>query len=524
MAESFKELQAAYDAQLAQLEETFETELAELHASNSAEVKVLMEKRAKMEEKFMHDRLALLKANQDEVEELQRQQGEGINIVTIRLQTSVQVLRQQLEEMRATYALNSQKLEYNIKILDRREFENNLTISQQKRKINSLGDQVAALRAKYEKQDKEYRYQNQKLTNDYKRITDQYKELQRKFKHFQLADAKKFKEVWDMNEEVVAEYIGKTLQADAIIFEQQLGLKWEPPAQDLFTIREQALPIDAEGHPVIPVAEREAAGEAGPLGGRTGSGSMAGGGSGAAPGSSGRVSVLAHDGSSGIARAILDMLCDEAGFLVEEKVQAMLDPLPRDEQNLLMINSIFKALKVESRAEIDKLLSYFVTSPEAFAVGGLSPSAQGLVASSATIHPNDIIPALRRFVQDHNRDLDLSRQSTKRSTSLMFMREQKAVARRLEREYWEKLSGIISDKTYRVWQALYKGLTAYHEVLEQRAELLDETDAIRQQNYELKKLLNMYVNQGVNDELYVPPYATRGFLDPDAGPGSQAAA
>ena len=521
---SFRELQAAYDAQLGKLEDTFERELEELHTANSGEIKSLMEKRAKMEEQHMNDRLALLKANQDEVEELQRQQGEGINIVTIRLQTSVQVLRQQLEEMRATYALNSQKLEYNIKILDRREFENNLTISQQKRKINSLGDQVAALRAKYEKQDKEYRYQNQKLTNDYKRITDQYKELQRKFKHFQLADAKKFKEVWDMNEEIVAEYIGKTLQADAIIFEQQLGLKWVPPAQDLFTIREQALPIDSEGNPVIPMAGSGGGGEGGGLGGREGGVGGGEGGEGGGGKGKGKISVLAHEGSAGIARAILDMLCDEAGFLVEEKVQAMLDPLPRDEQNLLMINSIFKALKVESRAEIDKLLSYFVADPDSFGLEHLD-TADGVVTtgrtgmlgggedpSSATIDPSRVIPALRRFVQDHNRDLDLSRQSTKRSTSLMFMREQKEMARKLEREYWEKLSGIISDKTYRVWLALKKGLVAYHEVLEERAGLLDETDGIRQQNYELKQLLNSYLGQGVNDELYVPPYATHGFI------------
>lgn len=37
-----------------------------------------------------------------------------------------------------------------------------------------------------------------------------------------------------MNEEEAKEIMRKVLQADRIINEQQLGLKWEPPKEDLF--------------------------------------------------------------------------------------------------------------------------------------------------------------------------------------------------------------------------------------------------------------------------------------------------
>ena len=50
----------------------------------------------------------------------------------------------------------------------------------------------------------------------YRRITNQYKELQKKFRHFQLADARKFRDVWDMNEERLYELINRVLMADKV--------------------------------------------------------------------------------------------------------------------------------------------------------------------------------------------------------------------------------------------------------------------------------------------------------------------
>ena len=46
-----------------------------------------------------------------------------------------QILEQQLQQMRATYQLNQEKLEYNFQVLKKRDEENTITKSQQKRKI-----------------------------------------------------------------------------------------------------------------------------------------------------------------------------------------------------------------------------------------------------------------------------------------------------------------------------------------------------------------------------------------------------
>jgi dynein regulatory complex protein 1 len=57
-------------------------------------------------------------------------------------------------------------------------------------------------------------------------------------------------------------------------------------------------------------------------------------------------------------------------------------------------------------------------------------------------------------------------------------------------------------------QALEKGLGLYQKLLQDRVGLVDEVDAMRRQNQELRNALNQYLTSGVNQELIVPPTRT----------------
>lgn len=61
------------------------------------------------------------------------------------LSRPTQTLEQQLEEMRATYQLNTEKLEYNYRVLTERDMENSATLSHQKRKLSKLKDALSGL-------------------------------------------------------------------------------------------------------------------------------------------------------------------------------------------------------------------------------------------------------------------------------------------------------------------------------------------------------------------------------------------
>lgn len=79
--------------------------------------------------------------------------------------------------MRATYQLNTEKLEYNYQVLKKREEENGTILGAQKRKINRLADHLNSLKIKSAKQEKMFQQENTSLTDDYKHLTEQFKVL-----------------------------------------------------------------------------------------------------------------------------------------------------------------------------------------------------------------------------------------------------------------------------------------------------------------------------------------------------------
>ena len=90
--------------------------------------------------------------------------------------------------MKALYQLNTEKLDYNLKVLKQKKEENSHTHEQYKKKLRIHNIKLRNLRDEYEKADQAFKDQNKLLTTEYKRITRQFKELQRKFKHFEKSD------------------------------------------------------------------------------------------------------------------------------------------------------------------------------------------------------------------------------------------------------------------------------------------------------------------------------------------------
>lgn len=137
------------------------------------------------------------------LEDLRIQEAEDYNLLKVKLETDIQNLEQHLETMRATYQLNTEKLEYNYRVLVERDHENQSTIHQQKRKIARLRDLLSSLKARHSEMEKHSQDDNVKLTEEYKRVTELFKDLQSKFKHFEQVDTKKYQEVWQMNDREV---------------------------------------------------------------------------------------------------------------------------------------------------------------------------------------------------------------------------------------------------------------------------------------------------------------------------------
>lgn len=141
-------------------------------------MKNLFEKRDKMEIDFMEKYLETAQDYHMQLEQLRVADAEEYNILKIRLETDIQNLEQHLEAMRATYQLNTEKLEYNYRVLVERDHENQSTINQQKRKVSRQRDVLSNLKSRCSDLDKRYQEENMRLSEEYKRTTERFRELQ----------------------------------------------------------------------------------------------------------------------------------------------------------------------------------------------------------------------------------------------------------------------------------------------------------------------------------------------------------
>lgn len=114
------------------------------------------------------------------LKELRQNDYEKFQSIKTQLEKKIMVLVQDLEDVRAKYQLNYEKLMYNYVILKEREKDNLTTVSNQKKRFKRLREALVNTKHKYETLDIEFQKENNQLSEEYKRITRQYKELRKK--------------------------------------------------------------------------------------------------------------------------------------------------------------------------------------------------------------------------------------------------------------------------------------------------------------------------------------------------------
>ncbi|XP_062979855.1 dynein regulatory complex protein 1 [Elgaria multicarinata webbii] len=538
MEEQIRNVMKNYRRELLQIEKAFELERRELITSNKKKWEQGMQTLNRQELDFMLARLKKVEEYEQELNQLRVQDAEEYNVIKIKLELDVQVLEQQLQQMKAIYQLNQEKLEYNFQVLKKRDEENTIIKSQQKRKLNRLHDVLNNLRLKLAKQIKQYREENLTLTADYKRIVEQYKDLQRTMRHFAIVDAEHFLDVWLMNEEEAKALIRKALDADHIIHAQQLGLPWVEPdswflhnvgpivhskkmksanelAQEVMASETSKSPQEFPMPEGSPQEEKEGSPEEGCQEAAD-----------ADPETKALWTISAKT-----VKHILELMCDESGFLIESKLRGLLQPLEKHDRTLMKLDSIFTALSINSEDDVYQMVEFFMNFKTQQVASGQDAEAtladaaakdapldaerpeeketsvvpqvevkgpihSGVPLSAIYMHPNDILKALKAFVQAFQEPREKRPQVKK-------VHEERDNSK--DSEYWDALAHVIPDGKLKLWDALIIGLQKYYHILTQRAKLITETDGLHQQNAELRMLLHQYLQSPVNAELLIPP-------------------
>ncbi|OBS70944.1 hypothetical protein A6R68_00540 [Neotoma lepida] len=548
MEEQVKSVMKNFRQELLHIEKAFELERQELLSNNKKKWERALQAHNAKELEYLINRMKKVDDYEKQLNKQRAWDCEEYNTIKIKLEGDVQILEQQLQQMKATYQLNQEKLEYNFQVLKKRDEESTVIKSQQKRKLNRLHDNLNNLRTKYAKQIKQFQEENQSLTSDYKRLVAQFKELQKTLRHFAIIDADKFREIWLMNEEEAKALAQRAFDVDRIINTQHLGLPWEMPdfwflknvgpisqqqRKSVTQILEELLLQTEEDTMLEDYNDEEES-----------------------------YMDLPKQVSAETTRKILMLLCDESGFLIESKLLSLLLPLEKSECYLLRLDAIFSvsptgrrghgvgALGIESEEDLYKLVNFFLqyrsrrlssaqysiptqsnTARTSLmsALERLSMASQGdrrsvvskselefqeqetlqegnnesLVdvelrekedpSSPRLIHPNDVLKILEAFV------MGLVKPKDPRPV-LRVKKDVRDISK--DTEYWESLATVIPFSRQNLWDALYKALGKYHLVLSQRAKLLMENDSLEQQNTEMQSLLQQYLQAKVGGRMW----------------------
>merc|ERR1719161_2361689 len=323
--------------------------------------------------------------------------------------------------------------------------------------------------SRYSKLDQKYKQENTELTEEYKRLTKQFKDLQEKFHHFEQADEKKFREVWEMNEGEVRQLITKVLEADRLLHEQQLGHEWLPPKEEQLL---QELDTFSESGTTTGKSTAIASEEMGQS-------------------VSGKYSATK-------VKKVLDLVKEETQFLLDLKVREQMMTLPAEQRDVLQIDAILRYIGVESQEDVDLLVNLFF---------------QGQDEDDETLYADadDVLKLLKDFIVEKENQAfqdvapDKKKKTRTRQVGSESEADRKARRRREERKFWERMGHVIPDMNFRVWKALDLFLKKYYESLQARAKSIDGAVNMQKQNEELKQLLDQYLGSKVNEELQVPP-------------------
>jgi dynein regulatory complex protein 1 len=360
MRKQYLLLREDYERQLGQIEEAFDQERTELLGANKAEIQALFEKRKTMEEsEFLERRQERQKGFERQIEELRTTNADEYNKTKINLEKGIQELEQHLEKMMSTYLLNREKLDYNLQVLQERNKEHTAIQSSYKNRLNRLRESLNNLMLRYQSLDQKFKHSNVELTEEYKRLTRQFKDLQEKFHHFEQADEKKFREVWEMNEAEVRALISKVLAADKLLHEQQLGHEWQQPNPDQLL---QELDTFSESGTTTGKSTAMASEEMGN-------------------------SVSGGKYSASKVKKVLDLVKEETQFLLDLKVREQMNALPPEQRDVLQIDAILRYIGVESQEDVDLLVEIFYH--------GQDEDDEALMVDA-----DDVLAMLKDFIQE----------------------------------------------------------------------------------------------------------------------------
>ena len=515
MHDGIKNIKDEYEKQIIEVEKSFMNERREIIDKNQKILNEIFDNRSKQEFIILEKKIISQEKYHNDLEKVRREDQESYNKLKINLENHIQLLEQQLEEMRAMYQLNTEKLNYNFQVLKEREKENITTVDHLKRREKKLKESVTNIKEKFNGFDKKFKDEYKILNDEYIRISKQYKELQRKFKHFQQTDINKYQEIYEMNRCEAINILNQIMKCDQIICNQLLGIEWksyqwEIPqtlTKELFkTLNNQfhtvktndfidinnnqdIINIDQDEKTVDDQDEKTTKST---ISSNINTSNLSTPKEEEKESNSNNTKFMSQKYSTEQIMNVIKLLITEAPFLISSVIKQQLNFISLDEQLLYQCDSILKNLGIEDIDDLEELISLFINDND-----------------KISIKPHQTIQIIKKYVsnRDHTKgatDIHTSNFSVKHALT-SASREKQQRRKRKDQQYWKNLQQIFPKNKTKIWQSLQEYLIKYNKILQERKNQATKIIHLQTENDQLRNLLQQYLSSDANKELIIPP-------------------
>ncbi|XP_040920911.1 dynein regulatory complex protein 1 [Toxotes jaculatrix] len=419
MEEQTKTLTKAYREEMAKIERVYQQESEVLLARDKTEWEQQMKEIWDKETERKSQTMKKVEEHEAEIHRLMLETIDRDSVTQIEQNAELQVLEREHQRMQATNMVTKLKLnkeKYEEKALS-------LNVEHLKNRISRLQAETKNLKAKYTEQLKQLK-SSQDLF-DYKHNIQKDEHIQKKIRHFALADVWKCEEMWQADEAEVKQQVKRALLIDSLICKQHLGLAWEPP---LMAFMDHSCPIQPQTQAHGPACQAVSQLN------QTGQGTMdASDWLRREVDSESTDMVMCKEGTAVLGESdteveeeklsmetlkkVMELLCDDMGFLMEAKLLKLLAPLKKDEQTVVKLGTLLCSCGI-GKEDVPKLAHFLLkyklqqreqTEDVCGEPGESNEQAEAVESSSTSsltsdlINRDHVLPALKSFLKQHMR-------------------------------------------------------------------------------------------------------------------------
>ncbi|XP_052756907.1 dynein regulatory complex protein 1 isoform X2 [Galleria mellonella] len=351
-------MQRAYEKQLSLIELAINIERDAMVDHNNKRWEALYKQRDREEIAHMEYKFGQLEEHKAEIEAIMWDHHEKYREAKIELESLIQELQKELEKLKATCIINTEKIGYNYQVLKKREEENVFVRSQQKRKLNKMSDIANNLRSKIRKAAEDGAIEEIKADAEIVKLMQTMEDLEKKSEHFSHVNHYKFSQVWRMSAARCSQLLRELRQAEVALHAHVLS---EPPPQP--SAPPPKSPLSKYEHEDLDKNVQSSIMPKEPVDPNN---------------------KIAQEEKDKLVRHILQLVADNTGFLVEDRLLKLIEKYQLTSRNLCTLDSIFMALEIQAEEDIELLCKTFLNY-------AFCPICVGMDAASEMMEPSTTI-------------------------------------------------------------------------------------------------------------------------------------